>query len=268
MDFGKDIANGLSGTIWVTGYTASSDFPVKNAPFPALSGKIDAFVTQLDASGRTLFFSSFLGGNSCDIGNAISADAEGGVYITGHTDSENFPVFNALDGTLSGKVDASIAKINSLDERLVYSTFLGGSSEDSACDIAVDSNGAVYLTGYTYSKDFPVNKFHDESLSRIRDAFLTKIDSSGTALAYSTYLGGNSSDYGKGIAVDRWGSGYITGYTSSNDFPTRNAFSQILSGKDDAFVTKFNATGSTLVYSTYLGGLKGISLTGQKSKIP
>jgi len=268
LDFGKDLSLGSSGTIWVTGYTGSDDFPVKDAIFSELSGKLDAFITQLNASGNSLVFSTYLGGSSNDIGNAISEESKGSVFITGYTGSGNFPIKNALDETLSGRVDAFVTKISASEKSLVYSTFLGGSSEDSGCDIEVDSMGAVYLTGYTYSEDFPSQNSHNGRLSGDRDVFVTKIDPTGASLSYSTYLGGDSSDYGRGIAVDRQGSAYVTGYTSSNDFPTRNALKQFLSGRDDAFVAKFNSAGSILIYSTCLGGMNGSALYKQGSKIP
>jgi hypothetical protein len=268
LDFGKDLSLGSSGTIWVTGYTGSDDFPVKDAIFSELSGKLDAFITQLDASGNSLVFSTYLGGSSNDIGNAISKESKGSLFITGYTSSGNFPVKNALDETLSGRVDAFVTKINASERKFVYSTFLGGSSEDSGCDIEVDSTGAVYLTGYTYSEDFPSQNSHNGRLSGDRDVFVTKIDPTGASLSYSTYLGGDSSDYGRGIAVDQQGSAYVTGYTSSNNFPIRNALNQFLSGRDDAFVAKFNSAGSILIYSTCLGGLNGSPLYKQGSKIP
>ena len=268
LDFGKDLSLGSSGTIWVTGYTGSDDFPVKDAIFSELSGKLDAFITQLNASGNSLVFSTYLGGSSNDIGNAISEESKGSVFITGYTSSGNFPIKNALDETLSGRVDAFVTKISASEKSLVYSTFLGGSSEDSGCDIEVDSMGAVYLTGYTYSEDFPSQNSHNGRLSGDRDVFVTKIDPTGASLSYSTYLGGDSSDYGRGIAVDRQGSAYVTGYTSSDDFPIRNALNQFLSGRDDAFVAKFNSAGSILIYSTCLGGMNGSPLYKQGSKIP
>ncbi|MCJ7579227.1 MAG: SBBP repeat-containing protein [Candidatus Aminicenantes bacterium] len=268
LDFGKDISLGISGTIWVTGYTGSYDFPVKDAIFPELSGKLDAFITQLDASGSALVFSTYLGGSSNDIGNAISKESKGSVFLTGYTNSGNFPIKNALDETLSGKGDAFVTKINTSTKSLVYSTFLGGSSEDSSCDIEIDSMGSVFLTGYTYSEDFPASNSHSGRLSGDRDAFVAKINASGATLVYSTYLGGNSSDYGKGIAVDQWGSAYVTGNTSSSDFPTQNAFNQFLSGRDDAFITKFNAEGTKLIYCTYLGGSKGFPLYKLKLQNP
>ena len=260
LDFAKGIAAGLSGTVWVTGYTGSSDFPVQKALYPTFSGKIDAFVTQLSSKGSDLIFSTYLGGGSCDIGNAISTDPAGSVYITGYTDSEDFPLKKGLDDTLSGKTDAFVAKINATDKSLVYSTFLGGASDDAGCDVAVDSRGAAYITGYTYSKDFPNQNSWDKSFSGERDTFVTKINPEGSSLSYSVFFGGTSCDCGNGIAVDRSGSAYVTGYTRSDDFPTRNAFRQVLSGRDDAFVAKFNASGTDLVYSTYLGGLKGFAL--------
>lgn len=260
LDFAKDITIGSSGTVWVTGYTGSSDFPVKNALISTFSGKLDAFVTRLSSTHPDLLFSTFLGGTSCDIGNAIAADPDGFAYITGYTDSADFPFKNGWDDSLSGKTDAFVVKINSSDNSIVYSTFLGGTSDDSGCDVAVDSKGAAYITGYTYSQDFPTQKSRKEGLTGNRDAFVTKIAPAGSSLSYSALLGGTSCDCGRGIAVDQSGSAYITGYTSSDDFPTMNAFREILAGKDDAFVTKFSESGAALIYSTYLGGLKGFAL--------
>lgn len=260
LDFAKDITTGSSDTIWVTGYTGSSDFPVKSPLISTFSGRLDAFVTRLSSTNANLIFSTFLGGTSCDIGNAISTDPDGSAYITGYTDSGDFPFKNGWDDSLSGKTDAFVVKISSSDNSLVYSTFLGGTSDDSGCDVAVDAQGAAYITGYTYSQDFPTQKSLAEGLTGKRDAFVTKIAPAGSSLSYSALLGGTSYDCGRSIAVDRSGSAYITGYTNSDDFPTMNPFREILAGKDDAFVTKFSESGTSLVYSTYLGGLKGFAL--------
>jgi len=268
LDFGKDISLGNSGTIWITGYTGSYDFPVKDALFPVLAGRLDAFVSQIDLIASTLVFSTYLGGDSNDIGNAVAYDSNGAAYVTGYTSSENFPTRNALDPLLSGKVDAFVVKINTVDKSLMFSTFLGGESEDSGCDIEHDTEGSVYLTGYTYSEDFPSKNSQFGTLSGDRDAFVTKIDPDGSSILYSTFLGGDSNDFGRSIAVDRWGSAYVTGYTNSGDFPIRNAFHRFLSGKDDAFVTKLNADGTSLVYSTYMGGLNGHALYNVKFQIP
>jgi hypothetical protein len=264
FDFAKDIAADQSGSVWVTGYTSSGNFPTRNALFPLLDGKLDAFVTQLSESGNTLAFSTYFGGGSNDIGNAISIDSSGDVYITGYTDSKNFPVKNAWNGTLSGGVDAYIAKISVSDKSLVYSTFLGGTSDDSGCGIAVDPTGAAYITGYTSSKDFPLRKSPYESLSGDRDAFVTKINPAGDALSFSTFLGGQSCDCGKGITVDRRGAAYVTGYTNSSDFPKSNEIDATFSAKEDAFIVKLNVSGSALVYSMCLGGLKGSPLNKAK----
>jgi hypothetical protein len=142
-----------------------------------------------------------------------------------------------------------------IDPTVIYSTFLGGSSDDEGHGIAVDDAGAAYVTGYTLSTDFPTAAALQVTNHGAPDAFVTKLNPAGSGLVYSTYLGGNGEDLGDGIAVDAAGNAYVTGQTRSTDFPTTvGAFQRALQGPADAFVTKLNPAGSGLVYSTYLGG--------------
>jgi len=204
-----------------------------------------------------LVYSTYLGGSGYDQGNGIAVDSAGNVYVTGFTNSSNFPTVNALQPSLvAGGGNAFIAKINASGSTLVYSTYLGGSGTggDEGYGIAVDSAGDAYVTGSTTSSNFPtVNPL--QAYGGNGNAFVAKLNSTGSALVYSTYLGGSNGDQGNGIAVDSSGNAYVTGSTESSNFPTVNALQPSLGGSNgNAFIAKINASGSALVYSTYLGG--------------
>lgn len=261
-DQARAIAVDSAGNAYVIG-VPSSDFPVANAFQDTFHGILDVFVTKLNAAGSALVYSTYLGGSGYDFGFGIAVDSAGSAYVTGFTSSTDFPTANAFQGKHASGDDAFVAKLSPTGSALVYSTYLGGSNNDGGIDIAVDSAGNAYVTGFTSSTDFPtanglqgINGGFEDG-----DAFVTKFTAAGSALVYSTYLGGDDSDIGEGIAVDSAGNAYVTGSTLSTNFPTANAFQSTFGGGSsevgDAFVTKFNATGSTLVYSTYLGGDEG-----------
>ena len=263
FDFGYGIAVDSAGSAYVTGATTSSNFPVANAlqSMNASSGNFpeDAFVTKLGPTGSALIYSTYLGGSGDDQGEGIAVDSAGNVYVTGTTVSTNFPTANAVQSTSGGGYDAFVAKFNATGSALIYSTYLGGNSEDVARGIAIDGAGNASVTGYTRSTNFPtVNAFQNTigggGSDPYSDVFVTKFNAAGSALVYSTYLGGDGEDVGASVAVDSTGSAYLTGYTISTNFPTANAFKSALNGFDDAFVTKLNPAGSALIYSTYLGG--------------
>lgn len=203
-----------------------------------------------------LSYSTYLGGSSEEAGNGIAIDTAGNAYVTGYTVSSDFPIKNAFQSPLPGFTSAFVTKLNPTGTALVYSTYLGGSQTDVGLAIAVDASGDAYVTGYATSTDFPivnaVQPTHGGS-NFLSDAFVTRLNPSGNALVYSTYLGGSRADVGQGIAVDPWGAAYVTGYTMSTDFPTASAIQPALLGRFDAFATKLNPGGS-LGYSTYLGG--------------
>lgn len=204
-----------------------------------------------------LAYSTYLGGSGSDYGNSIAVDMVGNAYVTGSTTSADFPMANPIQPTLHGNADAYVTKFNADGSAIVYSTYLGGGSDDAGFGVAVDSAGNAYVTGETDSTDFPtVNAKQPTYGGGDRDAFVVKINPAGSALVYSTYLGGSGSEdaYGGGIAVDATGRAYVTGTTTSTDFPTANAIQPTFGGGEDAFVTKINAAGSAFVYSTYLGG--------------
>ena len=261
-DEGNSIAVDASGNAYVTGITLSADFPTANGFQPPQSGQT-VFVTKLNAAGSALVYSAYLGGTSAvgpDVGRGIAIDSIGNAYVTGVTYSTTFPTTPGAFQTFStGPNDAFVTKLNAMGNALVYSTYLGGSGLDEGNSIAVDSSGNAFVTGDTFSSDFPTkNPFQgvigSSSSATPLDAFVTKLNPSGSALVYSTYLGGSDNDVGTSIAVDLSGSAYVTGYTFSTNFPTLNALRSSFGGREDAFVTKFDPSGSTLAYSTYLGG--------------
>jgi len=276
-DEGLGIAVDISGNAYVTGSTYSNDFPKAGTPAPfqgTLSGGSgsDAFVTKLNSEGTALVYSTYLGGGSNDYGQGIAVDSPGNAYVTGYTDSSNFPMVagdTPFQDSNKGGSDVFVTKINSEGTELDYSTYLGGSSNDYGKGIAVDSSGYAYVTGYTfytYSSHFPTagTPFQDSNEGG-SDAFVTKLNSEGSALLYSTFLGGSGDDEGLGIAVDSDNNVYVTGSTLSTDFPTENSVQSTKSVSYDAFIARFDSTGSTLLYSSYLGGNsedygKGISV--------
>ncbi|MGA3326140.1 MAG: SBBP repeat-containing protein [Terriglobia bacterium] len=262
-DIGYGIAVDPSGNAYVTGMTTSLDFPTFNAfQGQAASGE-DAFVAKLNTTGSALVYSTYLGGSSYDRAWGIAADSSGNAYVIGETSSNDFPTVNALQATNHTYLldyTVFVTKFNPAGSALVYSTYLGGSNEDEGYAIAVDSSGNAYVTGETFSTDFPtVNPFQATCGSckgHDSNAFVAKLNAAGSALVYSTYLGGSGADAAQGIVVDSSGNAYVAGATSSTNFPTVNPFqaTKHASEYSNAFVTKLNAAGSALVYSTYLGG--------------
>jgi hypothetical protein len=259
-DSGLGIALGGSGNVYVTGETSSTNFPTTPGVFQTVNGGTfyKVFVTELNPSGTSLVYSTYLGGNSYDFGEAIAVDGSGNAYVTGYTTSANFPITSGVFQTvLGGAQNAFVTKLNFLGTALVYSTYLGGNNSDSGFGIAVDGSGNAYVTGETFSTNFPTTPGTVQAVyGGIGDAFVTKLNSSGTSLAYSTYLGGGREDLGQAIAVDGSGTAYVTGYTASAIFPTTSgAFQTVFGGIADAFVTRLNSSGTSLAYSTFLGGV-------------
>src|SRR6266404_3675103 len=203
-----------------------------------------------------LIYSTYLGGSSDDVGFGIAVDSVGNTYVTGRTSSADFPTMNPLQPTFAGgPYDVFVTKLNATGSALVYSTYLGGSGDEFGYGIAVDGAGNAYVTGWTTSTDFPTINPFQPTYGGNSDAFVAKINPAGSALVYSSYLGGSGNDGGDSIAVDSAGNVYVTGSASSTNFPTVSPLQPTYGGgNSDAFVAKINATGSALVYSTYLGG--------------
>jgi uncharacterized repeat protein (TIGR01451 family) len=266
-DVGRGIAVDSEGSAYVTGITYSLDFPTED-PYQAtnVEGRSNAFVAKLNPEGSAFVYSTYLGGSLLDSGNGIAIDAEGAVYVTGGTGSIDFPTVNpiqseiALDEADSCALvdpalhcwDIFLTKLDPTGSVLIYSTYLGGTDVDFTNDIVLDAQGSAYLTGRTSSTDFPTeNPFQATHSGSHSDAFVMKVNPGGSAIVYSTYLNSLGAGVGNGIEVDSEGAAYVVGFAGT-DFPTVNPIQPALSG--GGFVTKLDPTGSSLIYSTYLGG--------------
>jgi hypothetical protein len=264
-DNGYGISVDGAGGAYVTGDSSSTELPVTTGSFDTTpNGNIDGFVEKLDPTGSILDYSTYLGGSLADHGFGIATDSVGAAYVVGATGSTDFPTSaSAFDTGLSGGFDAFVTKLDPGGSALAYSTYLGGAymggaSTDEGRAVAVDWAGRAFVTGLTESTDFPTTAgSFDRSYGGNGDAFVSKLDQTGSALAYSTYLGGSSHDEGFGIDVDAGGFASATGVTDSTNFPTTPGAFDTSVNSADGFVTKLNPLGSSLAYSTYLGGSSG-----------
>ena len=315
-DNGTGVAVDTSGNVYVAGLTAI-DFPTVNAfqADPPACCFEHAFVTKFDPAGATLIYSTYLGGDRTDQGFSIAVDQSGNAYVTGLTDSSDFPTVDPVQSANAGSTDVFVTKLDPSGAALVYSTYLGGSDFDLGTDVALDRSGNAFVIGLTNSSDFPTVAPLQATLGGVSDVFITKLDAipppagddtcqgtsaectvdadcpffcdafpallcepddpgacisgavgtcaedfcnpaplPGAGIAYSTYLGGTGADTGRSIAVDGSGTAYVTGGTGSSDFPTANPLQPASGGGKDAFVARLDAAGSSLLYSTYLGG--------------
>jgi hypothetical protein len=264
-DAGRGIAVDAGGNAYVTGFTNSTDFPITPGAFQTVSGGgvcsgiacNDAFVVKLDPTGATLLYGTFLGGRGSDVGLGIAVDAAGNAHVTGGTFSTNFPTTAGAvqtTATPGGSREAFVTKLNSLGSAPLYSTFLGGTGDDVGNAIAVSSSDIAYLTGTTASTapmSFPVTAGSFQTVVGgsvgTTDAFVTALNTGG-GLVYSTFLGGIASDEGLSITVDSAGNAYVTGATSSLNFPATGVFT-FTGTSTQAFLTELNPTGSGLVVS-------------------
>ena len=269
-EVGAGIAVDASGNSYIGGTTQSPNFPTTTGAFRrtgAASNFSDAFVTKLNPAGTALIYSTFVGGSDLDLANGIAIDGSGNAYVTGTTKSSNFPTTGgAFDRSLNippncprcatDNTDGFAFKLNASGSALSYSTYLGGTDIDSPRGVAVDGSGNAYVTGETLSVDFPTTAgAFRRALAGAYDMFVTKLNPTGTALTYSTYLGGSQVDNGEAGSVDSGGNAYALGFSSSTDFPTTpGALDTTANGGFDVTLTKLNPAGSAPVYSTYLGG--------------
>jgi len=253
-DEGRSIAIDSSSCAYVVVWTNSTDLPTANAYDDDFNGCWDCFIAKLSPSGSSFIYSTYMGGKEWDEGFDIAVDNNCCAYVTGWTASPDFPVVNAYDGNLNCD-DCFIVKFPPSGDSLIYSTYLGGSDSEIGFAVAVDDNGCAYVTGATDSRDFPtVNAYDDGYNGGDGDGFIVKLSSSGDSLVYSTYMGGSNCDVGRAIAIDENGCAYISGWTTSDDFPTMNAYDDSYNGGLDCLVAKLSHSGDTLIYSTYLGG--------------
>ncbi|MGA9929940.1 MAG: SBBP repeat-containing protein [Terriglobales bacterium] len=287
-DYGAAIAVDSAGSAYVTGSTDAGAFPVTPGAYQTTRGENDtnAFVTKFNPSGSALVYSTYLSGlglwAGLDGGAAIAIDSAGDAYVTGYTQATVFPTTVGAFQTscvpnrnrklrICHNPNAFVTEFDPSGSSLVYSTYLGGSNITQGLGIAVDSGGDAYVTGYTYSSDFPTTPGAFQTVCNggkgckgYGDAFVTEFNPTGSALIYSTFLGGGKSDSAFAIVLDSAGNVYVTGVTYSPNFPTANPIQLKEAGKStgNAFVSKLNAAGSGLVYSTYLGGSGGAQGNG------
>ncbi|MDO8586521.1 MAG: SBBP repeat-containing protein [Armatimonadota bacterium] len=269
------VALDSSGNVYLAGWTTSTNFPTTGGAYDtSQNGSYDAFVAKLNASGSSLVYATFIGGSSSEGAYAIALDSSVCVYITGGTSSSDYPITTAAyDKTYNGNVDVFVSKLSADGSSLLASTFLGGSvATESPSGLRLDSSGGAYVAGSTNSFDFPTtsgaydttwNTAYDPLNNPLTDVFVTKLASDLSSLSYSTFLGGANTvgpytESAFDIAVDSSGCAYVVGDTCSTDFPTTTgALRTSHNGAYDSFVTKLNASGSSLAYSTFLGGMTG-----------
>ncbi len=258
-DLAYSLAVDSSGAAYISGSTNSTNFPVTPGAFEiAPQGNIDAFALKLNPGGSSLAYATFLGGAAADCGNSITVDGYGAAYITGYTQSTDFPTTTGALRTAyqGGSRDAFVVKISASGDSLSYATYLGGNAFDQGESITVDGSGTAFIAGTTFSTNFPTTAgAYDQTHNGSSDTFIAKLNSTGSALSFATFLGGSSYEEGYSIALGGSGAVYLAGLTSSSNFPaTSGAFDTGYNSNYDAYFAKLNATGSNLVYASYLGG--------------
>jgi hypothetical protein len=246
------------GYAYAAGRTEADDFPTMN-PIQAQygGGSDDVFLSKLSPDGSSLIYSTYLGGSEYDQARSLALDEEGSVYLTGRTASSNYPAVNPIIPDFGGGQDGFVTKVSPEGNRIIYSTYLGGSENDIGHAITVDGQGNAYVTGLSNAPDFPtVNAYLDSYRGGDGDdAIIVKLAADGSHFVYSTFIGGSGDDESRAIAIAAGGNAVITGYTRSADFPTRNALQEDFGGPThDVFVSSITADGSDLVFSTYIGG--------------
>ncbi len=259
-EIGYALAFDGSGNVYVTGHAKSLNFPVTDGAYDTTPhGSNDVFVSKLDGSLSKLIASTFMGGAYNESGYAIALDSIGNVYVTGNAISQTFPVTSgAYDSSFNGGYsgDVFISKLDGSLSRLIASTYLGGSHNDSGKAIALDGSGNVYVAGNTYSSDYPATTgAYDSSPHGYDDVFISKLDGALSKLIASTYLGGSATEFANAMTLDGIGNVYVAGNTNSTNYPvTRGAYDASSNGFDDAFISKLDGSLSSLTASTFLGG--------------
>lgn len=241
------------GSAYLAGYSSSDDFPVVNAFQSARAGDSDVIVAKINPAGTGLVYSTYLGGKGTDEAWNIAVSGTN-AYVTGKTNSTDFPTANAFQGANGGDFDIFLTRFSTTGLSLNYSTYLGGSAHEDSLGVDVDKTGSAYISGGSYSTNYPVLNAFQVSNHGDEDIVLTKLSPSGDRLEYSTYLGGSSGELPWAVAVTQEGDAYVTGVTASADFPVRRAIQAVKGDGLDGFVTRLSKTGAWVVYSTFLGG--------------
>ncbi|MFX0055615.1 MAG: SBBP repeat-containing protein [Promethearchaeota archaeon] len=256
LDFPSKMHVDNQGNVYIVGSTRSTDLATPGSYDDTWNGNDDVFVMKLNPHTGTIHYATYIGGSSDEHPNSLVVDSSGYVYVTGFTQSNDFPKVNAIDGVLDGGTDAFIFKLNADGTGLVFSTFIGGDGHEESSDIALGVDGDICITGRTGSSDFPTSDgAFDRTLNGSTDAFITKIESDGSGIVYSSLIGGTGTESGKCCVFDDAGNLYVTGTTHSIDFPTVTAYDAHSNGGLDTFLVKMNEQGSELLYSTYFGGI-------------
>ena len=269
VELSSSLAVDSAGNMYLTGTTGSSDFPTAGAQPGSLKGDNDAFVMKLNAAGNTLLYAAYFGGSSEDFATDVAVNAAGSTWFCGYTTSADLPTLNPVQAQFGGEADLFVARLDA-SGALLSATYLGGSNAEISTEMAVDGAGNAALTGFTTSADFPLKTPFKAAFgggtcgsATCPDAFVLKLNAAGSALVFSSYLGGSGIDLGNGLALDGSGNIYLTGMTGSTDFTVKNAQQSALAGGTcsgnpcpDAFITRVDAAGA-LAFSTYFGGGRG-----------
>jgi hypothetical protein len=261
QDAGLDIDVDDNFFAYATGYTRSPNYPTTTGAYDTtIEGNYDVFVTKLKPDGSGLVYSTFVGGELNDLGWGIEVDSDGCAFVTGSTNSDNFPTTpGAYDTTHNGLFDVFVFKLKDDGSGLIYSTYVGGKKTDLGFDIAIDSDGNAFVTGGTNSPNFPTTPgaFDTSFSGGAADVFVFDLKHTGADIIYSTFVGGSGYEIGLGIKINSDGDAFVTGFTASDDFPvTAGAFDTTYNGQYDVFVFKLRYPGVTLTYSTYVGGTR------------
>ena len=241
------------GFVHLCGATASPQFPLKKAFQTTIKSQFDGFVLKLSKDGRSLLYSSYIGGGGMDVATSLGLDEAGAAYIAGYTSSRDFPRKRPYQSEFRGAYDAFVAKVAPDGSSLEYATYLGGAGYDRAYDLAVDARGSVVVSGDTGGRKFPVKSAFQKGFGGLYDGFVAKLEPAGNALVFSSYFGGTAFDAAYRLALDGSGAVYLTGFTAGI-IPLKNAFQSTRKGFEDGFVAKVEPNGRSLAYSSYLGG--------------
>ncbi len=258
FDFSWDLEVDTAQYAYVVGFSYSSNFPTTPGAYDRThNGNYDVTVTKLNTTGSNIVFSTFIGGSSTEYGLVIDVDSSYNIYVSGSTQSSNFPTTSgAYDRTHNGGKDAFVTKLNNTGAALIFSTYIGGNSHEEIYTIKLDAHNNVYIGGYTGSANYPTTPgAYDRTFNGVHDAIFTKFDPSGQSLIFSTLLGGSDTDHIHSVRILPSGNYFFSGHTASSDYPTTpGAYDRTYNGNHDAFLGKFNADASALLLSTYIGG--------------
>ena len=261
----NDIAVDQSGNMYITGALESPKYPNLD-PFQQASGTARLIVTaKIAAAGNAVVWYTYTGGSASNDGEKIALDSSGNTYVAGFTSSTDFPARNAAQPVFGGGYENAVIFKLDRNGKLVYSTYLGGNNQERAQGLAVDATGAAFVSGFTWSIDFPVTNAIQRTMTGRPDAFLAKLSPAGDRFLFATYLGGDKLDYGAGLALDTSGNPVVVGTTASDDFPLVNPLQSALgSGPESGFITKISSAGDKILYSTYFGGNAAVFLRAVK----